>query len=150
VPTRRQPCDRTHDAARRFARRVRHTLWDGSSRGTYDTSVTGLLTMEAENVDSPIVRDTTSKGLFYTSFSQARQDEDKFYNFVRMSSGSMEQERARSLQTALCTACRRQAESANLPPVGEPCCVCFIPSDAVELRAVCHHPYSRVRVPRDS
>jgi hypothetical protein len=36
----------------------------------------------------PIVRDRTSKGLFYTLFNQARQDEDIFYNFVRMLSES--------------------------------------------------------------
>ena len=47
----------------------------------------------------------------------------------------MVQERARSLKTARCTACRRQAESANLPPVGEHRLVCFIPSDPLELRA---------------
>ena len=39
----------------------------------------------------PIVRDRTSKGLFYTLFNQARQDEDKFYNFVRMSSESFDE-----------------------------------------------------------
>jgi hypothetical protein len=40
------------------------------------------------------------------------------------------------LQTARCTASRRQAESANLLPVGEHRCVCCIPSDAIELRVL--------------
>jgi hypothetical protein len=35
------------------------------------------------------VRDRASKGLFCTLFHEARQDEDKFYNFVRMSSESL-------------------------------------------------------------